>query len=308
MDTPGSLNSIASTPVNWPERPLQVLSSCRARDLPVLEIVSRWLPRNVPLKEFVVVSPDAECVTIQKALGGRARVVPEDGFIPGLTMAALRELPLEGFPRAAGWYYQQLLKLQFAFVDPEDDYYLIWDADTVPLRPMRFFDASGRMLLTKATEHHRAYFETYRRLLGEEPNREFSFIAQHILAQKSVVREMLARIEVQVPGGGNWAWKIMRSLPAQGVNLFSEYETYGHYVKNHHPERVCFIERAWDRALTHRGGCRVPTESELHAAAGHHDFAAYERASTGWRRWARQVRGWWRGRASGSTVPETGHD
>lgn len=281
--------------VNWPERPLTVLSSCRARDLPVLEIVARWLPRTVPLKEFVVVSPDAECETIQRRLGTAARVVPEDKFIPGLSMAALRELPVEGFPRAAGWYFQQLLKLQFAFVAPEDDYYLIWDADTVPLRPMRFFDASGKMLLTKATEHHRPYFETYERLLGEPARREFSFITQHILVQKSVAREMFGRIEAHVPGSGNWAWKIMRSLPPHGLNLFSEYETYGHYVKNHYPDRVAFIERAWHRPATPSGGCAVPGERQLRQAAQSYDFAAYERASPLWQRCARRAVSWWRG-------------
>jgi len=280
---------------NWPDRPLAVLASCRARDLPVLEIVARWLPRTVPLKKFIVVSPNAECARIQRRLGAAAWVVPEDGFIPGLSLSALRPLPVEGFPRAAGWYYQQLLKLQFAFVEPEDDYYLIWDADTVPLRPMRFFDEQGRMLLTKATEYHAPYFDTYRRLLGEEPTREFSCIAQHILVQKSVAREMLARIERQVPGTENWAWKIMRSLPPQGLNLFSEYETYGHYVKNHYPDRVAFIERAWHRPMPHPGGCAVPGERELQRAAQSYDFAAYERASLPWQRFARRAVSWWRG-------------
>jgi len=278
-----------------PARPLTVFAACRARDLSVLEIVARWLPRTVPVKEFVVVSPDAECARIQGRLGEGARVVPEEGFIPGVGLAALRGLPVEGFPRAAGWYFQQLLKLQYAFVAPEDDYYLIWDADTVPLRSMRFFDEAGRMLLTRASEHHAPYFETYRRLLGEEPHREFSFIAQHMVVQKSVAREMLERIERQAPGEGNWAWKIMRSLPPTGLNLFSEYETYGHYLKNHYPERACFIDRPWRRARPDPGGCPIPTERELEAVARENDFAAFERASAWWRRMARRTLAWWKG-------------
>jgi hypothetical protein len=170
---------------------------------------------------------------------------------------------------------------------------LIWDADTVPLRPMRFFDESGRMLLTKATEHHTPYFETYRRLLGEEPRREFSFIAQHILVQKSLLREMLARIEAHIPGDGNWASKIMRTLPTQGVNLFSEYETYGHYVKNHHSERVRFVERSWLRPPPSPDGCRLPTRKELARAAERYDFVAYERASHGLMRMARILHARW---------------
>jgi hypothetical protein len=290
--TPTTLGAVSTG--GFASRPLQVFAACRARDLPVLEMVARWLPRTVPLKEFVVASPDRECRQIQARLGSCARVVPEGDFVPCVSLDALRALPVQGFPRAVGWYFQQLLKLQFSFVDLADDYYLIWDADTVPLRPMRFFDDSGRMLLTKAKEHHTPYFETYRRLLGEDPGREFSFIAQHILVQKSVAREMMARIEAHVPGDGNWAWKIMRSLPPQGVNLFSEYETYGHYVKNHYPDRVRFIERTWQRAMPGLGGCPIPTEAELQVASRSQDFAAYERASPVWRRWARRLREWFR--------------
>ncbi|MEY4386314.1 MAG: hypothetical protein RLY20_1597 [Verrucomicrobiota bacterium] len=269
------------------ERPLQVFASCRMRDIEVLEIVARKLPETVPLKQFIVCAPDSECATMQRRLGSRANVLAEDSMIPGVTIARVRALPMERFPGAAGWYFQQLLKLQFAFADPADDYYLIWDGDTVPLRPMRFFDEQGRMLLTKATEHHAPYFETYRTILGEEANFEFSFIAQHMVVQKSVVRELLGRVEARLPGEGNWAWKLMTALPHQGLNLFSEYETCGHFVKNHYPERVRFIERSWRRGRMDHLGQSVPTEAELAEAAKQFDYAAYERASRGWRRWAR---------------------
>src|SRR5262249_37185497 len=148
----------------------------------------------VPLRKLYVVAPNADCPDIRKRLPQGTEVIPEDEFIPTMTLEQLRTLAVPGFPRAAGWYFQQLLKLQFAFVDLTEDYYLIWDADTIPLRPMQFFTAEGKMLLTKADEFHEPYFDTYRTLFGTEPRREFSFIAQHMLVQKSIAREMLSRI------------------------------------------------------------------------------------------------------------------
>jgi hypothetical protein len=228
---------------------------------------------------------------MRSRLDREVRVMDEEDFVPGVRLDELRRLPAPHFPRAAGWYFQQLLKLQFAFIEPDDDYYLIWDADTVPLRSMTFFDADGRMLLTRATEFHAPYFETYRRLLGEEPHREFSLIAQHMLVQKSLAREMLGRIELHVRGDGNWAWKIMRSLPPTGDNLFSEYETYGHYVKNHHPDRVQFVDRSWRREFCQNTGQAVPSGKDLAALARQYDYVAFERAGGGWRRWARALFG-----------------
>jgi hypothetical protein len=267
-------------------RPLQVVTTCRARDLPILEITARKLVEHVPFRALCVVAPDNDCRQIRSRLGREVQVIAENEFIPGMTINDLRALKLPHFPQAAGWYFQQLLKLQFAFVESNDDYYLIWDADTVPLRPMRFFDCKGRMLLTKATEYHAPYFETYRMLFGEDAHREFSFIAQHMVVQKSIAREMLASIERRMEGDGNWAWKIMKSLPATGDNLFSEFETYGHYVKNHYHERVVFVERRWLREGTKQVS-GLPSGADLKALASEFDFVAFERASTGWRRVAR---------------------
>jgi hypothetical protein len=287
MTRPGESQAAASLA----DRPLEVFSTCRARDLPVLEMAARRLPRMIPFLRLNVVAPDADCARMERRLGGAVRVIPEEGFIPGMTLRRLRQLQAPGFPGMAGWYFQQFLKLQCAFVDPEDDYYLIWDADTVPLRPMRLFNGGDRMLLTMADEDHKPYFETYRRLFAEDPRREFSFIAQHMIVQKSVAREMLAEVERNIPGGESWAWKIMAALPADlGPHVFSEYETYGHFIKNRHPERVQFIRRAWLREPTFQHGRPAPTEQELRDLAKNYDYAAFERVSPAWRRLAKWLR------------------
>ena len=270
-------------------RPLPIVTTCKRRDLPILEITARRLRELVPCRALFVIAPDRDCAAIRRRLGAAAAVIAEDEFIPTMTLAQLRRLDVPHFPGvgAAGWYFQQLLKLQFAFVEPAEDYYLMWDADTVPLRPLCFFDAEGRMLLTQAAEHHAPYFETYRNLFGTEPNSEFSLIAQHMVVQKSVAREMLARLERHVAGADAWPWKIMRSLPKTGDNLFSEYETYGHYVKNFHPDRVRFVRRTWRREARQNQGCALPTPADLAALAREYDYVAFERAGRGWRRWSR---------------------
>lgn len=266
------------------EKPLVVVSTCRARDLPVLSLTAGKLPQMVPLKALYVVAPQSDCRLMERRLGNNVCVIPEDEFIPGMTLQELRKAQVPGFPAGAGWYFQQFLKLQFAFLETDEDYYLVWDADTVPLRPMRFFDREGRMLLTRATEYHTPYFATYRNMFGHDANRECSFVAQHMVIQKSVAREMLSLIESRIPGEGSWAWKIVQALPRTGVNLFSEYETYGHFIKNAYPERVLVIDRSWQREMTQRSVRAVPTPSELSEYAKCFDYVAFERAYAGWRR------------------------
>lgn len=257
----------------------------------ILRITAEALRRHVPFKKLHVITAGKNFPKFRRRLSPDVELLDEDALIPGMTLRDLRPLPLPGFPRGAGWYFQQLLKLSYAFQDPANDYYLIWDADTVPLRPLKFFDEEDRMLFSIADEEHKPYFATYRKLLREEPAREFSFITQHAIAQKCVVREMVTKIGSNFPGNDHWAWKIMRHLEGTGNNLFSEYETLGHYVKNHYPERAAFRRLPWQRegSLQTSG---LPTSADLARLANDYHFAAFESWQMPVRRFFWQLRRW----------------
>ncbi len=269
--------------------PLDIVTACRAADLPILRLTVAALRRHVPVRQVLVITARGNFEKFGRVLGSEVELIDEDTFIPGMTISELRALPLAGFPLGAGWYFQQLLKFNYCFSRPEDDYYLIWDADTIPLQDLQFFDERGRMLFTIGEEEHVPYFETYRNLLGEDPHREFSFITQHIVVQKSLLREMLARIDSRLPGSESWAWKIMRNLKGEGTNLFSEYEMFGHYAKNHAPDRAAYRHLPWLR-----DGSRVtngtPSGRELERLGKDHAFAAFESSQMPMRRFVRWLR------------------
>ena len=264
-------------------RPLDIVSACRLRDLATLKLTSESLRQFVPFKTLHVYTARANFTAFAEALGGDIKLIDEDSAIEGMTLEQLRRFPEAGFPQGAGWYFQQLLKLSFAFRETEDDHYLIWDADTIPLRPIQFFDEQGRMLFTKATERHLPYFETYKNLLGQDPRYEFSFISQHAIVRKSLLREMLEAVGKNVPGNESWPWKIMRSLGGSGFNRFSEYETWGYYVKNFHPQTAVYRELPWSR-----DGSRLlpahPSPIDLKALGEIYAFVAFEAGHKGFRR------------------------
>ena len=274
-------------------QPLDVVTACLERDLPLLALAYRNLRRFVPMKQLHVITSRHNFSHFGDVLGKDVVLLDEDTMIPGVTLQALRVIPLARFSQGPGWYFQQLLKYQFAFQEPEDDYYLIWDADTIPLRSLEFFDAKARMLLTKAEEFHQPYFLTYQAILGRPAKREFSFISQHIVVQKSILREMLGEIERHCPGGENWAWKIMRNLRGEGSNRFSEYETYGHYLKDRYPQRVAFRELPWLRRGATECG-RKPSDHDLKRLGEKYYYASFEDSESLFRRTGRRIRDWLR--------------
>lgn len=286
-------------------RPLQVVTTCARQDLPVLLLGVPKLFENLNVETLFVICPTRDRSQIAGSLRSAAVVIPEDEFLPGMTSHALRSYGGHIPPKEIGWYFQQFLKLQFSYVDPEKDYYLIWDADTIPVRPLKFFNPHGQMLLTKAREYHLPYFETYKRILHEEPNRLFSFIAQHMLIQKSVAREMLEKIAALSPDERNWAWAILASFPAHGPSLFSEYETYGNYIKNHYPERVEFIERKWSRKGAVYTSGWVPNEGQLQQFRLQFEYVSFERVSRTWPEFClARLKGLWHHHSTNDTTED----
>lgn len=269
--------------------PVDVVTAARSADLRILRLALAGLRRFVQMKRLYVITAAANFGRFQKVLGPEVELLDEDSMTPGLTLRQLRSLALPGLPKAAGWYLQQFDKLAFSFRQTDDDYYLIWDSDTVPLRPLEFFDAEGKMCFTISDEEHPPYLENFRKLIRQEPLREFSFIAQHMIVQKSIVREMLGRIESNFPGNDSWAGKIMRNLEGTHSNLFSEYETLGHYVKANYPERATYRRIPWLReaALETHG---VPSATDLARLAEKYYFATFESGQMPLRKFLKDLR------------------
>jgi hypothetical protein len=268
---------------------IDIIITCLERDLPILEIGIKYIKKNISFKNIHIITPKKSIAEFRKRLGDEIIIHDENCMIQGVTIKNLKVIPLAKFSQGPGWYFQQLLKYQFAFHDQSDDYYLIWDADTIPLKPIKFFDEKNRMLFTKASEFHLPYFQTYRKILEEEPHRECSFISQHMIVQKSVMRKMLQKIEDTCEGNENWAWKIMKNLQGEGSNRFSEFETYGHFIKNHYPERIALRELPWLRHGARICG-RLPSNRNLKQLSQDYYYASFEGSDRLYRRIGRYIR------------------
>jgi hypothetical protein len=263
--------------------PFEVFTACRSRDLVTLRYAVERLRRHLAPESIIVATAHENFSAFEKVLGATVKLVDEDQLIPGMTLTGIRSLPIQYFPRAAGWYFQQLLKYAWCFQNGAVGHYLVWDADTILLKPLDFFDGEGRMLMTKSREYHAPYFETFERLFGVPASYEFSFISQHQMVDKVLLQEMLNSIAGRFPGSSNWAWAILQTLPRRGVNLFSEYETYGHWLKHYHPESLRCRDVPWLREGTEAVGF-PPREKELEELAKRYFFVSFESSRRPWKK------------------------
>lgn len=276
MDAPPAAESKLDAPV------FDLFSACHPRDLFTLRLALPRIFTFIRPRQIWVACRSRWTLFSRFILGRSVSILNEDTMIPDMTLAALRQLPVEPFPKGAGWYYQQLIKYSFSFHQPEVPYYLIWDADTIPLRPLSFFSSEGNSLLAESDELHLPYRESYQRLFLEEPPSGLkSFIAQHMMMRKAIVQEMLNKIDAHSPGKESWAWKLMRSLPSKGLNLFSEYETYGWYASLHYPGQISRIDRPWLRdGISYFG--YPPTSGKLARLSASFDYTSFEVNRANW--------------------------
>ena len=206
------------------------------------------LLQNLPSKDLIFISSEPIKQYLQDAsLGENIGYVDENSI---LTFSEVHEvlsghmaqiLGKDELPRsAAGWYYQQFLKMQYAFHCP-DEYYMVWDGDTIPCKPFSMFqEGSGAPYLDLKSEYHEEYFVTLEKLLpGMKKCIKKSFISEHMLFHTETMKQLIQTIEANEALSGKTFWeKILLAIPPTTIanSAFSEFETYGTYVAYTKPD------------------------------------------------------------------------
>lgn len=164
-------------------------------------------------------------------------VLDEDLIIENLSFEKvgiyLQSLGRNTYP---GWYYQQFLKMGFALSKYcKNDYYLSWDADTIPVKKIKFFDEDEKPFFTMKTEYYEPYFITMKNLLGLGKVNTRSYIAEHMMFNKNIMKSLIEVIATCSLDGELWYEKILSALPPEkyGDHTFSEFETYGTYCQTY---------------------------------------------------------------------------
>ena len=103
-------------------QPIDVVTACLKRDLPKLARAHENLRRFVRMKQLHVITARKDFGDFKNVLGNSVALIDENEMIPGVTLAALKVISLARLSQGHGWYFQQLLKFQFAFHQLEDDH------------------------------------------------------------------------------------------------------------------------------------------------------------------------------------------
>lgn len=241
----------------------------------------------LPISRIVFIGPaDLEsCVREDADRAGysdRVEYMDENAIIPygEVKNAMSHRLAVEGYSMSEdskpGWYYQQFLKMAYAYVC-SDEYYISWDSDTIPLKKIALFDDQNKPYLDTKAEYNPGYFRTIKNMFGMDKSYDRSFIAEHMLFSREYMLEMISEIEALSCDGVRFYEKILACIDIDNMKMgFSEFETYGTWVINRHPD--AYVLRDW-KSLRKAGlfvDSHDLTESDVKWLAKDYDAASFE--------------------------------
>jgi hypothetical protein len=229
------------------------------RDIEVAPLALKSLRRYLvnPLVRTVVAVPASHVADVRQAFAGAEIVADEDLLPAELARAIARVVP----PGRTGWVRQQFLSLVHVLHNAGRPC-LVWDADTVMVRPQNLL-SGDQASLAISLEHHHPYFRLIRRLLPDLPLPLWSsMVAHHMVLSPDLLRVLITEIEAGA-GGKAWWQAILDHVDSQEPSCMADTELYGQWVRHRWPDRVrlvAFRNVPWSR----RGG--LP--SRLEALAG----------------------------------------
>ncbi len=221
---------------------IDVLIPAIEKDLRTLPFVVSGVLKNVkhPIGEIIIVAPRNKKIM---ALCHRKKwkFVDENSVLP-ITKNDIHYRTKRW--NRSNWLFQQLLKLNGDKLCSQN-FFLVIDADTVLIRP-HIFRINQKTVFYCRNWSHKEYFTAYKKLLGKQATSPLSFVTHYMLFEKSKLKRLKQAIASR--HHTSWYSAIIKSVNKSSNFGFSEFETYGNFVRSHYPGQFIF-RRALNKGL-----------------------------------------------------------
>ena len=202
-------------------------SVCSFSDISIWKKTSRNILQYIDSKNYAVIVPDNEVIIFRLITDPKIKVIPETHYIGNLRDILKINMPAMAHSRI-GWYLQQFIKLAVLRQARKTENYLIWDADTIPMKNLFFFSSTGVVEFYAAKEFHTPYFTAIHKILNLGKIAPFSFIAQCFPCKGSWAIEFFNDIEKKFKS--DYISSIISNINFEHQSGFSEYETLGTFI------------------------------------------------------------------------------
>lgn len=265
-----------------------VIIMVTSEKIPLLKCSYKYLRANLGAQNIYLVANKSLKKTIMDTFENKVHFIDEESIMDGLTLANVKEILSQrcGDGHRAGWFYQQFLKMAYSFVCTKE-YYLLWDADTVPLHEIPYFENVGKPCFIIKKEYYKDYFDTIENLFAGRVSRlnpEISYIAENMIISTKYMKNMIDEISANSNLRGNVFYeKILNAVNPEVVSYtgFSEFETYGNYMDTIYPQVYGHRKLRTQRLGSFLFGTK-PCDEQLRWAAKDYDIISFEEHGKQW--------------------------
>lgn len=212
------------------------------KDAEVWKFASPKILKFIESEVYEVIVPDSEVDLFKKISPKNYTVTNESHYSSNLKELLRKKIPSENESKL-GWYLQQFIKIYAAKTNNENDYVLIWDADTIPLKKLSFFNEK-MLTYYVGKESHEPYFILIEKLLGFRKSNNFSFIAQCLPIKIKWLNNFFEDLSND---SQSWESRIISQIDFSEKSGFSEYETLGTYFYNLYSSEMLISDKPWLR-------------------------------------------------------------
>ncbi len=204
------------------------------RNIDILKINIPYILTNLECKKIVIIGR----YELRHEIEGkydRCIFVDEDKLLTGMTYETISKLIEKRNLYAknrCGWYLQQFIKMAYSYIC-EDEYYVSWDADTIPLKKIDMFTNNNNPIFDMRNEYNPRYFTTLKKILNIDKMIKDSFISEHMVFSTFYMKQLIFDIQQNEKFDGEMFFeKILNSIHLVDLEEsgFSEFETYGNYI------------------------------------------------------------------------------
>jgi hypothetical protein len=233
-------------PLNMKKLNYHFFSVSLADNIPTLLSALNTFNRFYHSPIFSIICPQNELEIFQSAFLNyeRVHIIPETQIINLNTFEEIvRQIADEYHCSISSkfrvkWYYQQILKLIFFLQHSKEISHLVmWDADTLPIANINFYDQNEACLYSSRLEFHNPYFETVSKIIPNLPADFFASTVQFFSANgldAIYLLDCFKKCLAPLPNESFEIWvakvvvtSICRSYSVLDASLFSEQELIG---------------------------------------------------------------------------------
>lgn len=199
------------------------------KDLGILPLCLQGVKNSVTnkIKAIYIVSPDD--IEIKTFCKDNGYIYVNENKVLGISVRDVNYFTTCNgkTENRSGWLFQQLIKLSGNVGTCEN--YLCIDADHILIKDHTFLDYKERPVFYMSEEFHLPYRKAIKKLTSITSIHPMSFVAHKMLFNKKILKNLQRDVEGKF--GVSWYQAIINNIERDNGATFSEFETYGNFVK-----------------------------------------------------------------------------